>query len=41
MVEAYGRTPESKKIIKILNWLFCRSATEAKGFIRFCVYYYL
>ena len=39
MVRIYGRTPENKKIIKILDWLFCRSATEIKGFIKFCVYY--
>ena len=41
MVGAYSRTLKNKKIIKILDWLFCRSATEAKGFIKFCVYYCL
>ena len=41
VVKAHGRTPKSKKIIKILNWLPCRSATEVKRFIEFCVYYRL
>ena len=41
MVKTYSRTPKNKKIIKILNWLFYRSATKIKEFIKFCVYYYL
>ena len=41
VVGAYGRTPKSKKIVKILNWSPCRSATEIKGFVGFCVYYRL
>ena len=41
VVGAHGRTPESKKIVKILDWPPCRSATEAKGFVGLCVYYRL
>ena len=40
MVKAYGRTPKNKKIVKILDWPLCRSATKIKKFIEFCVYYY-
>ena len=41
VVGAHGRTLESKKIVKILDWPPCRSATEAKEFVGLCVYYYL
>ena len=36
---AEGRTPNSAKIIKILEWKPCTDVSEARAFIRVCVYY--
>jgi hypothetical protein len=36
---AEGRSPDSAKIIKILEWAPCRNVGEARAFIGVCVYY--
>jgi Reverse transcriptase (RNA-dependent DNA polymerase) len=36
---AKGRTPETAKVIKILEWKPCTNILEARAFIRVCVYY--
>ena len=34
-----GRSPDSAKVIKILEWLACKDVGEARAFIGVCVYY--
>ena len=34
-----GRTPDSAKVIKILEWKPCADIGEARAFIGVCVYY--
>ena len=34
-----GRHPDIEKVKKVLDWLPCKSVTEAKAFIGLCVYY--
>src|SRR5271167_2155777 len=36
---AEGRSPETAKVIKILEWKPCASVREARAFIGVCVYY--
>ena len=36
---AEGRTPETAKVIKILEWKPCTNVAEARAFIGVCVYY--
>ena len=36
---AEGRSPETAKVIKILEWRACRNVGEARAFVRVCVYY--
>jgi hypothetical protein len=36
---AEGRTPETAKVIKILEWRPCANVREARAFIGVCVYY--
>jgi hypothetical protein len=36
---AEGRSPDSEKVLKILDWMPCRSQTEVRAFIGVCVYY--
>ena len=36
---AEGRSPDSAKVIKILEWRPCSDIGEARAFIRVCVYY--
>ena len=38
-VNAKGRYLETKKAIKIANWLECRNIKKVRIFIRICVYY--
>ena len=37
--DSNGRYPDIDKVKKILDWPPCKSVTEAKVFIRICVYY--
>ena len=34
-----GRSPDSEKVIKILDWPACSDATQARAFLGVCVYY--
>ena len=36
---AGGRSPDSQKVIKILEWPACTDVTQARAFIGVCVYY--
>ncbi len=36
---AEGRSPDTAKVIKILEWRPCTNITEARAFIRVYVYY--
>ena len=36
---AEGRTPETAKIIKIIEWPACQTIGEARAFVGICVYY--
>jgi hypothetical protein len=36
---AEGRTPDSAKVIEILEWQPCTDASNARGFIGVCIYY--
>ena len=41
VVEAHSRTLKNKKIVKILDWPPCRSATKTKRFVGLYIYYRL
>ena len=34
-----GRHPDTAKIIKILEWLYCDNVTEVRVFLGVCVYF--
>src|SRR5438046_808140 len=36
---AEGRSPDSAKVIKILEWRPCTNVSEARAFIGVCIYY--